>query len=288
MTRILLSFAIIFASFSHAFCYTIAPKDSIGVEKKGDKSFIIYRVEQGQTLFSILKKYKCSKEEFLTVNPYLQGAAKVAFDQIIRIPMNPKPKAAQIAKAEKPVVSEKSTIIEPKKQVQKVEVIAITDSTPTKEKQASKVEIIDPDAPKATTEPKTVVKDIVIPEKTVLVKPKTHKVTSPTETLFGIALKYKVRLSQLIAWNKLKSDYVKLNQVLIVENPATVGTEIAKTTVSPAKDSATMTKISAVKPKKDSTLVVKTPAKKPKKDSLLLVKTPLKKSKKDSLVAKLL
>lgn len=59
--------------------------DSVGVEKKDGKRYILHRVDQGQTLFAIARRYKRSVSAIKTANPDM--ADGVRYDQVIRIPI---------------------------------------------------------------------------------------------------------------------------------------------------------------------------------------------------------
>ncbi|QJD78904.1 LysM peptidoglycan-binding domain-containing protein [Spirosoma rhododendri] len=61
------------------------PFDSVGVEKKDGKRYILHRVDQGQTLFAIARRYKRSVSAIKAANPDMADA--VRFDQVIRIPI---------------------------------------------------------------------------------------------------------------------------------------------------------------------------------------------------------
>lgn len=59
--------------------------DSVGIEKKDGKRYILHRIDQGQTLFSIARRYKRSVSAIKAANPDMADA--VRFDQVIRIPI---------------------------------------------------------------------------------------------------------------------------------------------------------------------------------------------------------
>lgn len=65
--------------------------DSIGIKKESGKTFVLHKVEPKQTLFSIVKRYGSSIEEFKISNPGL--SVNVNVGQTIKIPYN----AASIA-----------------------------------------------------------------------------------------------------------------------------------------------------------------------------------------------
>lgn len=58
--------------------------DSIGIEKVGDKTFIIHQVEERETMFGISKRYSTSVSEIITNNDELKAGLKMG--QRIRIP----------------------------------------------------------------------------------------------------------------------------------------------------------------------------------------------------------
>jgi LysM repeat protein len=64
------------------------PFDSVGIERKGDKVYVLHKVEPKQTLFSILKRYGSSLTEYRTENPGIEEAVKT--DQLVRVPYKKK------------------------------------------------------------------------------------------------------------------------------------------------------------------------------------------------------
>jgi len=68
-----------FSSFSNGIV-----KDSIGIKREAGKTFILYKVESKQTLFSIVKRYSSSVAEFKAINPGIPEGINVG--QILKIP----------------------------------------------------------------------------------------------------------------------------------------------------------------------------------------------------------
>lgn len=58
--------------------------DSVGIKKEAGKTFVLYKVEPKQTLFSIVKRYGSSVAEFKAANPKLSESINVG--QTIKIP----------------------------------------------------------------------------------------------------------------------------------------------------------------------------------------------------------
>ncbi|TVP46141.1 MAG: LysM peptidoglycan-binding domain-containing protein [Mongoliibacter sp.] len=79
---LVLSFA--FLSIYQVNAMEIVPMDSVGVEKVGDKTFIIHEVGQGETLFGISRRYEVAVNDLLQNNSKLQEGLKMG--QRVRIP----------------------------------------------------------------------------------------------------------------------------------------------------------------------------------------------------------
>lgn len=73
----------LFAGFS-AQAGVLIQGDSIGVEKVGGKTFVLHKVTQGETLFSISRRYKASVGDIQNANEALKQGLKTG--QTIRVP----------------------------------------------------------------------------------------------------------------------------------------------------------------------------------------------------------
>ncbi len=72
---------ILFISLSNVFA---GVQDSIGIEKKDSKVFVLHKADPKETLYSISRKYKVTVDELNKNNPELSAGLKVG--QILRIP----------------------------------------------------------------------------------------------------------------------------------------------------------------------------------------------------------
>ncbi|OEK03645.1 hypothetical protein BFP97_19920 [Roseivirga sp. 4D4] len=61
-----------------------AQSDSLGIEKKGDKVFVVHKVLSKQTLFSLAKRYQTTVTEINEANPALASGLQVG--QTLKIP----------------------------------------------------------------------------------------------------------------------------------------------------------------------------------------------------------
>lgn len=80
----LIAFCIGLFVFTQTQAYEFVERDSIGIEKVGNKTFIIHQVDQGETLFGISRRYNTAIGEILSNNEQLQDGLKIG--QRIRIP----------------------------------------------------------------------------------------------------------------------------------------------------------------------------------------------------------
>jgi LysM repeat protein len=209
--------------------------DSLGIEKKNGKTYVQHKVEQGETVYAILKRYGCSEKDFYTANPTLKIGTVLGADQVIEVPTKlksksvPRPRVVEITPA--PITPTPKAVItetRPKGKVDEngIEVVDIPEATP-KEPETSK-QITKSDAQKDSLGNKDASKNTII-------KAKTHTV-AVKENLFAIAKKYNVKAWQLREWNNLKSDAIRIGQVLIVEKPANfVAKPVKKDTTLKAK-----------------------------------------------------
>lgn len=147
------------------FCVaSFAQTDSLGVEKQGDKVFVIHKVKAKQTLFSLAKRYKTSVTEINTANPSLATGLQIG--QTLKIPYG-------------------GTIVSPSDQP----VQTITEEL-------------------------------------------SHKVAAG-ETLFAIARKYEVSVTDLKAWNQLSTNSLSLGQDLSIRVVKPVTEETLKDEAAP-------------------------------------------------------
>ena len=69
---------------------TPAPLDSVGIEKKDGKTYVLHKVESKETLFSIARKYRASVTDIKAANPGLEAAVNKG--QVLKIPLKPQAK----------------------------------------------------------------------------------------------------------------------------------------------------------------------------------------------------
>ncbi len=191
------------------------PLDSLGIEKRNGKIFVQHKVEQGETLYSILKRYNCSEKDFYEVNTSFKKGIIIGADQVVEVPVKiksksgsrsiPRPRMVEIISAPTETI-QKNTVDE-----NGIETVDVPEATPKESLEKTKV-----DSSKDVLAKKDIPKKSVFAK--TLIKAKTHIVVAG-ENLFEIAKIYNVKTWQLREWNNLKTDALPINQVLIIEKP---------------------------------------------------------------------
>ncbi|GAB3785813.1 hypothetical protein GCM10028818_48090 [Spirosoma horti] len=206
--------------------------DSIGVEKKDGKRYIIHRVDEGQTLYAIARRYGRSVAEIKAANPTLANAVKYA--ELVRVPI---PDGALSRKEEKVI----DKAIKKQEKTEKKEAKVVEKTNPV-------VEPKEKPAPSETKTEKPINKKIA--DKQIIraddpAKAGIH-VVEPRQTLYSLASRYGVSQADLRKWNNLPGNNVLIGQALIVSEKAyvdrmpsspapTTPTTTSKPTETPAK-----------------------------------------------------
>jgi LysM repeat protein len=203
---------LVFISQSAAFAADRDRLDSIGVQKIGDRTFIIHQVVGQETLFSISRRYKVPMVAIQEANEALKQGMKDG--QTLLVPFGPSsssaptaaPTTASSAPASTPVKSNpapasttSTPVVIPEVKSTKVEPPVVVAQPATSSKPAAT------EAPSNSTA-KT-------PAATTLVLKATHKIVRG-ESLFSIANKYQVTVAELKEWNSLSGSKVLVGQSL--------------------------------------------------------------------------
>ena len=227
-------FFLVFISQAAAFAADRDRLDSIGVQKIGDRTFIIHQVVGQETLFSISRRYKVPMVAIQEANEALKQGMKDG--QTLLVPFGPSSSSAPTAAtttvspapASTPVTSNPAP--------------ASTTSTPVviPEAKSTKVE-----PPVVVAQPTTSSKPVATeatsnatakaPAATTLALKTTHKIVRG-ESLFSIANKYQVTVAELKEWNSLSGSKVLVGQSLKIFGSEPV--EASKSTVVPLAEAS--------------------------------------------------
>ncbi len=165
--------------------------DSVGVEKKDGKRFILHRVDEGQTLYGIARRYGRSVADIKAANPAMNVAVK--YGELVRVPI---PDGALDKKAEKTIDKAIRQKAKEEKREAKVAEKAI--------EKPAKAEKSDTQDARKTDDP---------------ARAGIH-VVEPRQTLYSLASQYGVSQADLRKWNNLPGNNVLIGQALIVSEKA--------------------------------------------------------------------
>ncbi len=162
------------------------PLDSIKSENIKGKNFIIHKVDKGQGLYAIARRYNIDVQKIIDNN--VDKVDKLNQGDLIKIPMLMNDTVSVIE-------LKTETNLKHKKKIEKT----VFDSS-TKKSELIKIEEAHANADSKDKE---------------FEKPKTH-IVSNGETVFKIAQKYKITSQLLTKWNGIKDNKLEVGQELIV------------------------------------------------------------------------
>ncbi|UJP64762.1 LysM peptidoglycan-binding domain-containing protein [Mongoliitalea daihaiensis] len=247
----------LFFSFTLAVhAHTPALLDSIGIEKVGDKTFIIHEVSQGETLFGLSRRYQVAVNDILQSNDNLQDGLKMGAR--VRVPYISKAALAPNEQIHRVAAGETLFAISRRYNVTVNDILTWNDlqgtdlsvgqalvikSAAVAAPVSSPVPSATPPAttaPPATTkasntttkaaEPVVTAKTEVTPEPKRAATVENTSTTIPAtvagewishtveagETLYAISRKYEASMNDLITWNNLASNNLQTGQKLKV------------------------------------------------------------------------
>lgn len=181
-------------------------KDSIGLETINGKVFIVHKVDAGETLYAISKRYGVTIEQIVAQNPAADGGLEV--DQILKVPYVPRT-VKPIAQGKKHVVAEKETLFS----ISRLYGVAVDDIKKWNNLTDNALSLGQELVIKSQTTVQSA--GIDTPLRTAKV---THTVAAK-ETMYSITRQYGITVDQLREWNSLQNDELKVGQTLFVSQP---------------------------------------------------------------------
>lgn len=204
--------------------------DSLRLEQVDGKYYVVHRIEKGETLYALSKRYAASIDDIVTENA-LEGNA-VGLGQEIRVPIAALKTTAAVKENQTSevgsldhAVTAGETLFSISRKYN-VSVAQIRDWNGLKGNELSigqllRIQVADhgtqaPDTPRVKSGVEPVRKDKTVTDKghTGFTK---HYVQSG-ELLETIARKYSVRPDSIVHWNKLTNTYLKIGQVLLIRD----------------------------------------------------------------------
>lgn len=210
---------------SSAFATAFTPKDSVGVERKGKNVLVLHKVESGETLYSLARRYHASVSKIKSQNPGMADALRMG--QIVKVPFSGGNTETTEATASSGAVSGGKThvvangeglySIARKYNISASNLRKWNHLSSDNLRIGQELIVSSGGAPEKTTE--TTVTSTPVTEKTApAAGGKTHVVANG-EGLYSIARKYKTSVQKLREWNDLRSDNITFGQELIVAAP---------------------------------------------------------------------
>ncbi len=224
---------------SAAFATSPAPRDSVGVERKGKHTLVLHKVESGETLYSLARRYHASVTKIKNENPGMADALKLG--QVVKVPFSGA--TAESSQTTSVVAGGKTHRVANGEGLyliaRKYNVSAGNlrkwNHLSSDELQIGQSLIVS--TSNAASNPVSAARTI---EKTPVTSgSKTHTVANG-EGLYSIARKYKVSAKNLREWNSLRSDNIAIGQELVVamDTPEEIqesSSAIAKAETKPAE-----------------------------------------------------
>ena len=199
---------------SAAFAVTTESLDSIGIQKIEGRTYIIHKVVNQETLFSISRRYKVQMSEIQQANEILKQGMKEG--QMLLVPYRPINSSSGSAEPSSPTTATPVTVPAAPARNTASENAADPGSS-TSVANPSPASTTPAKNDKSTASP-AVESPVTNPSKSApavtIQKVKiTHKVKSG-ESLSTIAKKYKVTIAELKSWNSLSSDKLSIGKSL--------------------------------------------------------------------------
>jgi LysM repeat protein len=181
------------------------PGDSIGSETINGKVYVLHRVEQKETLYSISRRYGVTIAAIIEQNPKSDAGLEVG--QVLKVPYVARP-AVKTANGLVHKVAPKETLFSIAK-LYGVEVSELRAKNGlTSDNLAVGQELVIPRKESVTAKPPAQVQSV-----------KGVHTVAAGETLYSIARQYNVGVEELKKWNSLASSDLTIGQVLFLAQP---------------------------------------------------------------------
>jgi LysM repeat protein len=191
--------------------------DSLGVENVNGKIFVIHKVDEKETLYSIARRYGATVDAIKASNPGLASTLEVG--QILKVPYTIKIQPRKEAASNIHKVAPKETMYS----ISKMYGVSVDDirkwnnltdnnlsvgqdlvvKKPSSQAATEKVDIKQPNSSPATTP---------VPANG------THTVATK-ETMYSIARQYGITVGQIRSWNSLTTDELQVGQNIYITQP---------------------------------------------------------------------
>lgn len=179
------------------------PLDSIGSEVINGRTYVLYQVEEGETVYSISTKYGASMRDIVAATPEVKKGLQIGM--VIKVPYKKGSKAPSKSNSEFHIVKSGETLygISRTYNVSVDEITKWNGLSSTSLNIGQKLQIA---GQKKVEEPVEVVTE----------KGNQIHIATQGEGLYGIARTYNITVDDIVKWNQLKSTSLQVGQKLIV------------------------------------------------------------------------
>lgn len=197
--------------------------DSVGVTKKNGQTFVVHRVEQGETLYSLARRYGVHVDDIIKANPGMDKNLKIG--KMVHIPSHQKgghDSPAGTSGVAFHVVKSAETLFS----IAKKYGVSVDD---LKRWNNLRSNTLSPGMKLAVNNGMANTK-VNVGEKTPIAGAENRKVhvVKQSETLFSISRQYSVSVEQIKDWNHLTGNALNIGQKLFVSNHMDATTAIKK------------------------------------------------------------
>ncbi len=229
--------------------------DSIGVERKDGKLFVLHRIAAGETLYSLSRKYNVSVDDIKKNNPAWSEGIKVG--QVLYVPSNvtaPVPATTSAASKTHTVAAGETLYSIATKYSISVDALKKANPGLTTSISVGQELNVPAKAGSATTNTTTPTKPattVTTPTTSTVVKETVEHKVAAGETFYSIAKKYNVSVEDIKKTNPGVSA-LKVGQTIKIANA-----EVAQATTTPVKPATTTTTTTPTKPTTTTTTATK-------------------------------
>jgi LysM repeat protein len=201
-------------------CVFASPYDSTGLRKEGNLTFIIHRVEQGETVYSLSRRYGVSQEILIRDNPFIRNGLKIGDELKVMLSSTvSQEKQPQQATIHTVQPSETLFAIARKYGVSVDQVKKWNDLENNNISVGQKIKIF----PSRSSDVESIQSTAT---------PGAIHIVNQGETLYSISKLYNISTDSIRHWNSLTGNDIRIGQELIVRKPVAVAESNANAVIA--------------------------------------------------------
>lgn len=226
---------ILILTFVYHFSFSFNLLDSIGTTTRAGKTYIVHVVEEGETLYSLSRRYSTTTDALLTINPTLKDGLKAGQRIFIDIVAQNKNSLSKSDDNKTHTVQKGETLYSIAREYNiNIKDLKDWNDLPDNNLSVGQVLVL------KKTDTSSGTKESSNDNKNIKHSGKTHTV-SASETLYSISRTYDISVEDLKSWNNLSSSEISIGQVLVLKNPdSTQQNEVLASTKKETESNSTV------------------------------------------------